>query len=277
MRKGKKRLIIHLDDIGINDGSVQAAEELLETGRAGSASVIVPGSRTRDFLRRAASGAGKRWDLGIHGAVACEWPYNRWRPLGRPERTGSFTAADGCMVSGTDKELEKILPEAFEEEISEQIERAREFGCRPTHLDNHMWTVRSSPQMLAAYIRTAERYALIPHIPGWLLFSAERKRIAEESGWPVIAGEWFITGTEPESYAEKKEKLKRLLLHLPDGLNVLTVHPNADTAQARRMLSCLQEREEEYRLLMDEDIREILCGMSGILTNWREIKEESYR
>lgn len=277
MRERKKRLIIHLDDIGINDGSVQAAKTLLETGRAGSASVIVPGSGAQDFLRWAASNADKRWDTGIHSAVTCEWPRNRWKALGRPEKTGSFTASDGCMVSGQEKELERILPEAYEEETSAQIERARALGCRPTHLDNHMWTVRSSPQMLEAYIRTAERYGLIPHIPGWLLFSEERKRIAGECGRPVVTGEWFLTGTEPESYAKKKEKLIELLMHLPEGLNVLTVHPNKDTPQARGMLSCLQERQEEYRLLMDEEIGDILGGIRDILTNWREVKEERNR
>lgn len=269
-------LIIHLDDIGINAGSNQAAKELLKTGIPFSASVIVPASHAAEFFSWAALPENCGYDIGVHSAVTCEWEFNRWKPMGSDDRTRSFRTEAGYMISGKEEEIAGIDCREFEAEISAQVEHAASFGGRLTHLDNHMWTIRKSPQMLDCYLRVAARYNLVPHIPEWSLFTEDRIQLVKKWGCMRIKNELWVTGKETESYTGKKKKLIEMLRHLPEGLSVLTIHPNADTPQARHMLPCLKEREEEYHLFMDREILEILRSLKGELSTWEEIGRNWY-
>ncbi len=274
MKEKWKKLIINLDDVGINDGSVIAAKELLGSDLIKGASVIVPGAEAEEFLRW--TSGRPELDIGLHSAVTCEWKRHRWRAAGRLEDAKSFTAEDGCMVFGGEEDLLKIDCQEYEQETLAQIKKMVAAGSFPGHLDNHMWTVRASEAMLETYIRLADGYDLIPHIPAWMLFSEGRKELAEKSRWPVIRGQWFVTGPEKEKYETKKQKLKELLLHLPEGLHVLTIHASADTETAREMIPELSDRVEEYQLLMDEEIQEIIRNMGSVITSFRQIREEGW-
>lgn len=260
----RKRLVIHMDDIGINDGSIQAAKALFETGICLSASVIVPGSHAKQFLNWA---KGKEYDIGIHSAVTCEWKTHRFYPLGRPEDTMSFRAEDGAMISGTEEELRQIREGEYAGEIERQILAARENGNRLTHLDSHMWAFRERPELLRCYLETADRYHMIPHIPEWCLWDEERRKLAEESGYPIVTGEWFLKG---DTYEEKKAYLMQLPDRLTDGLHVLTIHPNLETGMARSVISNLQERIDEAALFLDAEVQDFWADNRDLLTTWEK-------
>lgn len=266
-----KYLIIHMDDIGINDGTLIAAKELFQKGTVTSASVIIPACNAKEFCQWALEHT--QYDIGIHSTVTCEWDTMRWTSLSPKNKVPSILYKDGYMVKGSEQELQRISVKDFEHETVEQMEYALRMGLRPSHLDNHLWTMRSSDEMLDMYLKLAKRYQVIPYIPKWSNYTKSRTEIVRRSGFRQADYDLGIPNDNTYDYPKKKAALISMLGNLKDGLNVLTIHPEAETEEVKKMITDYKNRVDEYQLLLEDDVEEALKSYNIILTTWKDIAD----
>jgi predicted glycoside hydrolase/deacetylase ChbG (UPF0249 family) len=130
-----KMLIVHVDDLGMNHSVNATSIKAFEGGLLTSGSIMVPCPWFSEIAAYARSHPGA--DLGIHLTLTNEWAVYRWGPVLPGERVRSLLDSQGFLCPET-KDALHMNPKEAEAEIREQIDRAKAFGIRPTHLDTHM-------------------------------------------------------------------------------------------------------------------------------------------
>lgn len=248
----EKKLIIHMDDIGVNLGANLAAMELFERQTASSASVMIPCAWAYDFIKWSIK--NPQYDIGIHGTHTCEWNVSRWRSMAARE----LQSEDGFMPQ-TVEALTDLSPQQYLLELETQISTALEWGLTPSHLDNHMWTARVKPEFLKAHVELARKYHLIPNVPKWLDASKQNWIRPQELSFP-----------QEGTLEQRADKVLHLLKEGKEDLYLLTVHPSLDTPEVRAMIPGWKERYEEYLLLRDEGFKRKLDSLGVQLVSWKD-------
>lgn len=263
-----KNLIIHIDDAGMGYAANGAAQDLLLKGIARSASVMVPCPWAFDFIRWCKANPG--FDVGIHLTHTCEWDAGRWRPLSGRSEAPSLYDGDGFLWRGFGEEMLSVAPDEYTKEARAQIEQALQWGLQPTHFDNHMWTARKTPVLFKSFLDLSKQYGVIPHVPEWIFFNEEMKRVFRESGFTSVCMA-VESGRNDLGYEVKKADFRRLLTEMKDGLYVLTLHPVIETDEIKAMIPAWEERYMEYRLLMEDETERIIRELGIRITTWREV------
>ena len=220
---GRKRLVIHHDDLGGSHAANMAFADLWESQAISAGSVMVPCADFPEIVLMARGRFGD--DLGVHLTLNAEFDARRWRPLTGVSDNG-LTDKDGFFPK-TVEEIKRADPRAVDAELRAQIDTAMAAGLIVTHLDTHMMTLYE-PEFIDIYERLGADYGL----PIVVARSAVASRGLTEAyaplfgrlearGNPVfdsfIATPFGIADPQPEDYA-------RLLDGLPDGLSFGAFH-----------------------------------------------------
>ena len=129
----KKYLIVNADDFGMCRSANDAVEELFLDGRLRSATVMLPCEASKEAVDFAV--AHPEFAVGVHLTMTNEWETHNWKPLTDGK---SLVDERGFMWRST-KQVEKNAKlKELKAEMCAQINRAHEFGMKPSHLDNHM-------------------------------------------------------------------------------------------------------------------------------------------
>jgi hypothetical protein len=157
---GTKLLIIHADDLGVAHSQNDASLKALSAGGVSSASIMVPCPWLPEIAAYARAHAGKH-DLGLHLTVTSEWQLDKWGPVAPKDKVGSLLDSSGYFYNDCDVAAKHILPREAETELRAQIERAKQMGIEPTHLDSHMgclyWT---NLPLFQLYLKVGREYHL---------------------------------------------------------------------------------------------------------------------
>lgn len=266
--KKEKLMIIHLDDIGMSYASNMAAIELLTKGLATSASVMVPGAWSKDFINWTKENI--QFDIGIHTTFTCEWETSRWRALSNINDVPGLYEKDGFMVKTSEQVTNLITVDQFKYELKLQINQAISWGLNFTHLDNHMWVVASNPEFFKVYLEMTKEYEVIAYIPEWILFNDEMKNIYSRYGWGIVHNSVSSGSDSIKNYKLNKETLFSNLKKIKEGLNILTIHPIIDTPEIRTIIPDWETRYIEYKLFMDKETKSFIGENNIRLTTWKE-------
>ena len=171
---GRKRVVIHEDDVGMSHGANTAFVELSKLGTCSSGSVMVPCPWFPEAAEIAA--ADPSLDLGVHVTLTSEQKPYRWRPLTAPPRSAGMTDEYGYFWPDVPS-ARKAAPEAVEAELRAQIDTALAAGIEPTHLDAHMGTAQM-PEFVSIFRRLGHDYRL----PVLLVKSLDRYNPASYAG-----------------------------------------------------------------------------------------------
>lgn len=269
--QSEKRLIIHMDDIGMSHAANLAAMELYEKGIANSGSVMIPCPWAHSFI-----GWWKehpQYDVGVHLTHTCEWETARWRPLASRAQAPGLYDEEGFMWRGYNNEVKAVPAEQVLLEMELQLGQAAQWGLKFSHLDTHMFAAASTLEFFHGYLETAARYNVTAFVPDWALWDEERRSLAREFGCTVVTGK-TETG-ESLCYEERKRQFYENLQALGPGLNLLTIHPVADTPEIRAIIPQWEHRVLEYRLLKDDDTMQVIRENGIRLVTWKDVWEES--
>lgn len=268
-----KLLILHADDLAVAHSEDSASFDALNAGAVSSASIMVPCPWLTEVADYAKS--HPEADLGLHLTLTSEWKTYRWGSVDSSDKVPSLLQPDGTFYSTSEEVAAKAKPDEAEREIRAQVERAMALGIHPTHLDTHMGSLFSTPELFAVYVKVAHDYRL-PFLV--VKVADERARLLSLlSPHDVVLDAVVIAGPDlrsdqwTEFYVNAIKKLRpgltEMIVHLghDDGeLQAITVDHDAFGAAWRQ---------RDFDTVNIPQFKQALKDNHVVLIKWRDLQK----
>ncbi len=259
------KILLRVDDIGMNHSVNIGLKELAETKIPFSASVMFACpwyQEAVDILKQNPQVA-----VGIHLTLTAEWRYYRWGPILGKTAVPSLVDSLGYFLPSIDKFLKSNYKlEDIEKELTAQIERAIATGLKISYVDPHMGIALSTPEIKALTERLAKKYNL--GISGYF-----------EEGYKSM---WDISVDN-----KKKEFMEFVNTLKPKGLYVTVLHIAHSTPEIEALVDMNsnlmntkagkpmvgQHRQAELNMILSPDFR-ALNGKKFNLINYGDVIRE---
>ncbi len=293
-----RNLIVSADDLGWTEGVNHGIAEAFRNGIVTSTSLLANGAAFAGGVEiaRGAPGLG----VGVHLNLS------DGAPLAERETVTSLLNDNGEFAGGAESLLlrrarRELLLDEVEREWDAQIQKVRDAGMEPTHLDGHRH-VHMLPGLFEIALRLAKRHGI-----GAIRVSLEDSnlRAALASGSRRNAGVVMKQGVQArglkllardarEQAARAglatadyfcgiaqtgeltREGLGRLLTVLPEGTTELMCHPGYVDAALKKTATRLQEsRQAELEILTDAGIRKLVASQGIRLIDYAFVAQEA--
>lgn len=273
--------IIHTDDIGMCQASVEAFADLNEVGIISSSAVMVP---CPWFLHAAAyMRQHPHMDLGVHLTLTSEWQTYRWGPISSRDPASGMLDREGYFHHLSKDAQEHGDPAAVERELTAQVQRALDAGISPTHVDTHMGSV-AHPKFMGLYVQLALKYGLPPMIfrldeAGWraagldpelAVTAAALVQQLEASGLPLLD---TLAGMHLDNADNRLERTKQALSELKPGITHFIIHPSKDTPELRAITPDWRCRVSDYQTFMDAEVLHHIRQIGVHIIGYRALKD----
>jgi len=278
-----KSLIVNADDLGWTEGVNRGIAEANRNGIVTSASLLANGVAfaLAVELARTSPGLG----VGVHLNLS------DGQPVAPPELVTSLVNNKGTFQGGPENLLmrlgrRKLALEDVEREWDAQIEKVRDAGITPTHLDGHKH-VHMLPGLFEIALRLAKRHGIGAvrvaleesslrtalsagtkkrgsvvmrqgvQARGLKLLARDAREIAERAG--IATADYFCGIAQTGELT--REGVTQLLKSLPEGTTELMCHPGYLDAELEKSPTRLQKsRETELAILTDPGIRNLVAS-----------------
>jgi predicted glycoside hydrolase/deacetylase ChbG (UPF0249 family) len=266
-----KLLIVHADDLAVAHSVDAASFDALDKGAVTSASIMVPCPWIAEVASYAK--AHPDADLGLHLTLNSEWKTYRWGPVESADKVSSLLDPAGTFWSDTEPVAKTVKPQEAEREIRAQVDRAISLGIHPTHLDSHMGSVFTTPDLFAAYVKVAHDY----HLPFLAVrVTDERaKLLSLLSDKDVVLDSVVIAG--PDVRREQwKDFYLSAIRNLKPGLTEIIVHLGHDDAELQAVTVDHPDygaawRQRDYDFVTSAEFKKALKDNNIILVKWRDL------
>jgi predicted glycoside hydrolase/deacetylase ChbG (UPF0249 family) len=273
--------IIHTDDIGMCQASVEAFSDLNEAGIISSGAVMVPCPWFLHAAEYAREHAGA--DLGVHLTLTSEWKTYRWGPVSTRDPASGMVDEQGYFYPLSAPAQEHGDPAAVELELSAQVERALKAGIVPTHVDTHMGSV-AHPKFMGIYIQLAMKHHLPPMIfrldeagwraaglePEFATMAAGLMQQLEGSGLPLLD---TLGGMHLDTDEDRLERTRQAFTDLQPGITHFIIHPSKDTPELRAITPDWRCRVADYQNFMNDELRQHIKKVGVHVIGYRALKE----
>lgn len=291
--KGKKVLIIHVDDVGMSYESNQGAINAIKNGVASSLSVMMPCGWVPGFVHYLKE--NQELDAGLHLTMTSEWKDYRWGPVADKSKVKGMVDTEGALWRGVADVVKHATPDEIETEIRAQLDRARTMGFEPTHLDSHMGTLFATPEFLQRYLKVGMQEKIPVMFPGGhnTVVRQQEKAIGDqiemtrmvgkqlwEAGLPVLDdlenSSYGWKGPENGDKSEKAlqkyktEKYIKAIANIKPGLTMVIMHCTIHTEVFPHISDSFPTREGDYLAMIDPELRKYIEKEGIIVTTWRE-------
>jgi len=279
--KDDRVAIIHTDDIGMCQASVEAFAEMVDFGLISSGAVMVP---CPWFLEAAAfSRAHPEADMGVHLTLTSEWETYRWGPISTRDPESGLMDQQGFFHKTSEAVWEYADPDAAIAELDAQVSRSLAEGMNLTHIDTHMGSV-ANPAIIPGYVQLATKYGLPPMIPRMaekvLMNSAgvdaETAQMVtgmihtlEEMGIPLLD---HLSGLELVDAADRFGQAEQALCALKPGVTHFIIHPSKDTPELRQITDSWDCRVADFETFTSEATRTLIKNEGIQVIGYRDLK-----
>ena len=274
-------VIIHTDDIGMCQASVDAFRDLWEFGTISSGAVMVPCPWFPAVARLCRE--RPEIDMGIHATLNAEWENYRWAPISTRDPNSGLLDADGYFHQWHPAVYDQAQFDAVATELNAQLTRALAAGIDVTHIDSHMGTIMH-PKFVQTYLQAGAANLLPnmlprPTAPGfWMMENNEEARTVylpilrqlEEQGLPMLDGLSFMPLNQPDG---QLELAKNLLGNLPVGITHFIMHPSTDTPELRALAPDWESRVENYKTFMSDELKTFIEAEDIHVIGYRPIRD----
>ncbi|CAN5425298.1 carbohydrate deacetylase [soil metagenome] len=294
--KGSKVVILHVDDAGMSFDSNEGAINGLTKGVATSVSVMMPCPWVPGFVQFLKK--NPTVDAGLHLTLTSEWKEYRWGPLmGKPKVPG-LVDSEGYLWPSVEQVVAHAKPEEVYAEIKAQLDRAKEIGFTPTHLDSHMGTLFANLGFMQMYMRLGIENKIPIMMPAGhnTLIAAQMKMPKEQlynlrgvgtvlwnAGLPVLDDlhnetyEWKVPdevkNDDKRLQAWKTQKYIEALKTFKPGVTMMIMHCTATTEVFQHISDSGPIRKGDMLVMQDPAFKKALEDEHIILTTWRELME----
>ncbi len=274
-------VILHTDDIGMCQASVQAYADLWEFGGISSGAIMMPCPWAKAAAEYCRTHPGV--DMGIHATLTAEWTTYRWRPISSLDPSTGLGDADGFFWRSSEEAQEHGDADAAAVEIQTQVSKALEWGVDATHIDTHMGTI-AHPKFVSAYVQTAMQNRLPAMVPrgdaslyqargldaetaaGFAAFTAQ----LEEQGLPLLDAMGSMPLNQPEGQIELA---KKLLGELTPGVTHFLFHPSVDTPELRAICPDWPSRVANYHTFMSKEVKDFIKNAGIHVIGYRALRD----
>ena len=278
--KGKKVLLLHMDDIGMCPEANTAAMRYIDNKNIMSAAVMMPCPNAAEFIEWAKTHPAA--EIGLHLTLTSEWNKYRWPPVTDAAKIPGLIDPDGKLWHEVPDVVVHASPQEVETEIRAQIEKCMALGYRPTHIDTHMGTLYGSVEYTKAFFRVAEEY----NIPANAIDMSDPDVISQfkRQGYPITDEtlsaldkyslpklDNFTSVGSGKTYEQKRDNFLTLIKSLKPGLTEIIFHPSVQTDNLKSITGSWQQRVWEAELFSDPIVTEYFQKEGIIITNWKEI------
>jgi len=275
-------VILHTDDIGMCQASLQAFQDLWDFGTISSGAVMVPCPwfpAAAEFCRN-----HPEVDMGVHATLNAEWENYRWGPVSTCDPESGLMDKDGYFHQWHAGVFENAKPEAVAVEVNAQVEKALTAGIDATHIDSHMGTIMH-PKYIQSYLQ-AGASRLIPNMlprasaTGFWMMQEEGEsgpevyipilQQVEAQGLPMVDA---LIGMPLEHDEDHISVAKKLLSEAPAGITHFLFHPSIDTPELRAIAPDWRARVANYNAFMSQELKDTIknCGIQVI--GYRALRE----
>ena len=294
--KGKKVIILHIDDAGMSYEANQGTILAMDKGVANSTSVMMPCGWVPAYMKYLQQ--HPTTDAGVHLTLTSEWKGYRWFPLSGREKVPGLLDKEGAMWSNVADVVKHATADEVETEIRAQIARFRSFGVEPSHIDSHMGTLFGSPAFTERYIKVGMQEKIPVMLPGGhaTLIAKERNSPAQEiqqfqqvgkmlwnAGLPVLDDlfadtyGWKLSAATPNSEENlrkmKTQKYIELLKEAKPGITMVIMHCAAPSDNFKELTDSWPTRYGDLYAMQDPELKKFIEQEGIILTTWREMRE----
>ena len=277
-----RSLIVHADDAGMSHSVNLATIEGLEHGIVTSTSILVPCAWFPEFAEYARKHPER--DYGVHLTLTCEWKNYRWGPVAPRDKVPSLLDKQGYLYRDNPPVVANAKLSEAETELRAQIDRAKAFGVRLSHLDTHMGTLLDRPDLLELYVNLGIAY----NLP--VMFTRQATLPAMQARYPALRGRdrqlldaldsrhlpvlssLLMLYNKGEHVARARNYLKAFE-SLPPGVNEVIVHCGIDNAELEAITDSARLRDSDRRFVTDPATKAELTRMGFSLTNWGEFRQ----
>lgn len=275
-------VIIHTDDIGMCQASVDAFAEMVDYGLISSGAVMVPCPWFLEVAQYAVS--HPHADLGVHLTLTSEWHTYRWGPISTRDPQTGLMDAQGFFHKTSEAVWEQADTDAALAELDAQINRALAEGIALTHIDTHMGSV-AHPTLIPGYVQLAIKHglpAMIPRMTAEELMADQGldKETAqtisgtilslEDMGLPLLDN---LSGLHLVNAEDRFEQAKEALSALKPGLTHFIIHPSKDTPELRKITDSWDCRVADYKTFNNDATRNFIKNEGIQVIGYRAIKE----
>ncbi|MBK8418848.1 polysaccharide deacetylase family protein [Candidatus Villigracilis saccharophilus] len=273
-------VIIHADDIGMCQASLQAFKDLWAVGSITSGAVMVP----CPWFPAAAQMCRENpeMDMGVHATLNAEWENYRWGPVSTRDQASGLMDADGYFHQWHEAVYQNARPEAVAVEVNAQVEKALAAGIDVTHVDSHMGTILNS-LFIQSYIQAAASRLLPNMLPrtnakGIEMMGASSEELMiyepimaqlESMGIPTLEG---IVAMPLDHAEDHTGFAKKLLSELPAGITHFILHPSIDTPELRAICPDWPARVANYNAFMSDELKKFIESENIKLIGYRQIR-----
>ncbi len=267
-----KLLIIHADDLGAAHSVDAASFDALDKGAVSSASVMVPTPWIAEVAAYAK--AHPNADLGLHLTLTSEWQTYRWGSVAPADKVPSLLDSAGTFPNDEKVVAAMAKPVEVEREVRAQVERALALGIHPTHLDSHMGSLFTTPELIATYVKVARDYRL-----PFLALRGDPRAAPQPplSEKDVLLDAVIIAGPEVQRDQWKAFYLKSIA-NLKPGLTEMIVHLGRDDSELQAVMVKHEPygsawRQRDYDVVTSPEFKKALHDNRVILVTWRELQK----
>jgi chitin disaccharide deacetylase len=293
-----KNLIVNADDLGWTEGVNRGIADAHRHGIVTSASLLANGAAFASGVEVARSTPGL--GVGVHLNLS------DGAPVAAPQLVTSLVNNAGEFEGGPENLLLRIASRGLtlhevEQEWDAQIEKVRDAGIQPTHLDGHKH-VHMLPGLFEIALKLAKRHRIsairISHEASTLrsaLSSGEVQKLsvilrqgAQARGLKLLApyarekaAQAGISATDYFCGIAQTGELTlagaaRLLKSLPEGATELMCHPGYADLELQQTPTRLQaSRQAEMEILTNTGLRNLVAQQGIRLINYRQLAEQA--
>ena len=280
--KGKKVLLMHMDDLGMCLEANKAAEYYIKNDHILSGSVMMPCKYAESFVKWAKN--IPKADIGVHLTLTSEWKTWRWEPICDAEKVHGLIDPEGKMWRSVQDVVMNATPQEVELEVRTQINQMLALDYHPTHIDTHMGTLYCSPEFLKVFLKVAEEYQIPANVMD--VSTSERIALFSKLGYPVndevinMLNNYtlpkldnFTAVPDGNSYEEKKANFFKMVNSLNPGFTEIIFHPSIETENLKTITDSWQQRVWEAKMFADPEVINFFQKNDIALTTWREVME----
>jgi hopanoid biosynthesis associated protein HpnK len=293
-----KNLIVNADDLGWTEGVNRGIVEAFHHGIVTSASLLANGEAFAGGVKAARSAPGL--GVGVHLNLS-DGP-----PVADAEAVMSLLNDDGEFAGGPESLLLKrarrgLALQEVEQEWDAQIQKVRDAGVQPTHVDGHKH-VHMLPGLFEVALRLAKRHGIgairvsLEASPlraalsygakrhagvvmkqgvqarGLKLLARDAREEAERAG--IATADYFCGIAQTGELT--REGLTQLLKILPEGTTELMCHPGYVDEALKKTATRLQgSRQTELEILTDTRIRNLVASQGIRLIDYGFATQEA--